>query len=306
MRYCIAVLPHAGLGNRLLPWARCRIFAHVNDVPMLATRWAQTKIGPLLRRERDPRIYHNLFVRPAHEIDGWRRLRLLLVVRRHPEPEPFALISPRSPSDRPELIIFQGQKDYFARLNGWHEFLLRELRAITHTRWLREAESVRDVPIGIHVRAGDVPAPPTGTTLSDLSTGVYRTPVSWFVRSLRAVRSELGFPARAFVVTDGTDQEIADLLAMDGVFRAREGSAISGILMLAQAKVLIASGGSTFGGWAAFLGQMPTILRPGHFWHWFELENRHGQYLGEFDPAAPSLLFIEQLRDLGRALRRYG
>src|SRR5229473_2140179 len=95
-RYCRAILPRTGLGNRLFPWARCRVFSFTNNVPMLSPRWAQLKIGPLLRGESDLRLYFNLFKRGADDVRGIRKLSLQLFSKTEPEETPVALQSTRN------------------------------------------------------------------------------------------------------------------------------------------------------------------------------------------------------------------
>src|SRR5438309_1148882 len=89
MLCCEAVLPRAGLGNRLFPWARCRVFSFASKVPMVSPRWTQLKIGPLLRNESDLRLYFNLFKPGADEVRGINKLRLRLFSKTEPEDLPF-------------------------------------------------------------------------------------------------------------------------------------------------------------------------------------------------------------------------
>lgn len=55
--YVIANLPRAGLGNKLLVWARALVFARMNDLPLLVSPWQQLSIGPVLRQEKRKRFY---------------------------------------------------------------------------------------------------------------------------------------------------------------------------------------------------------------------------------------------------------
>src|SRR5438105_4171690 len=84
--YCAARLPRAGLANRLFPYARCLVYSQRHGLPMLAPRWSQIKIGPLLRRETDSRLYNGMFSRPNWQLGGLRRLFVWLVARKIPEP----------------------------------------------------------------------------------------------------------------------------------------------------------------------------------------------------------------------------
>ena len=53
----LARLQNGGLANRLFPWARAIVYSKRFDLGMLPVRWQQAKVGPLLRRETDLRLY---------------------------------------------------------------------------------------------------------------------------------------------------------------------------------------------------------------------------------------------------------
>src|SRR5205823_797155 len=106
---------------------------------MFSPLWAQMKIGPLLRGESDFRFYHDLFRTRVQEVGILREMCLQCVARRQPEPDDFGPPEPRVGS-RPVVVVFEGLRDYFRRLDGWHEFLYKEIRAMTRNRWLAEAD----------------------------------------------------------------------------------------------------------------------------------------------------------------------
>lgn len=268
---------------------------------MLSPAWIQIQIGPLLRRESDLRFYLNLFKKKPEDIGAIRRTWLQVVSRKISEPQDFKLL-PIKDGSRNTVIVFSDTQDYFQRLNGWDQFLLREIQSITKDRWLKEADSISKVPIGIHVRRGDFSEPKSDEEF--YVSGSLRTPLSWFIKSLKIIRDVLGFPARAFVVSESGEKELRDLLSLKDTILFRTGSAISDLLFLSKAKILIGSGGSTFSAWAAFLGQMPTIAHPGQSLAWFKLINRKGCYLGEFDPNCPPQSFIDQIRAMSELLAR--
>ena len=54
-------LPKAGLGNRLLVWARAILFAQMNDIPVIEPNWSNFSLGPYLRGESDKRYYRQFF-----------------------------------------------------------------------------------------------------------------------------------------------------------------------------------------------------------------------------------------------------
>jgi hypothetical protein len=126
--------------------------------------------------------------------------------------------------------------------------------------------------------------------------------MEWFVESLSGIRDICGFDVPAFVVSDASDRALADLLHMEAVTRVDTGSAIGDLLVLSKARLLIASGGSSFSAWAAFLGQMPTVSYPGQSLGWFEIMPVLGQYIGEWShrSSTPRPL-VEQIHTLGRS-----
>src|ERR1051325_6727244 len=268
MLYCHAILPKAGLGNRLFPWARCRIFSFVNKAPMLRPAWAQLRLGPLLRRETDWRHYSDLFTAAPDEITSVKRLVVRSISRRESEDDSTAnLIS----NGGKVVRGFEGERDRFKPLNGWHELLGAELRTITRPRWRSVVDQIPSVPVGIHVRMGDFVEPG-----SDPNNPHVRVPRSWYVESLRAIRRAADYPVRAIVVSDGREHELSELLSEENVSFLRTGSAISDLLLLSRSDILIGSAGSSFSAWAAFLGQMPSIAHPSRGFGWFNLINQKG------------------------------
>jgi hypothetical protein len=169
------------LGKRLFPWARCCVFASLHEAPMLSPQWAQFKLGPLLRRESDLRLYATLFQQRSGDIGGLRRLWLqtqLMYVG-----EPAQLDCPPASSGDATIVFFDQERDHFQRLNGWDSFLYAELRATTRPRWLQAVLAAPELPIGIHVRRGDFALSQDGWLF---------TPITWFAATLRLIRQAVG------------------------------------------------------------------------------------------------------------------
>lgn len=285
MIYCKAILHKAGLGDRLFPWARCRIFSYVNAIPMLAPIWIQLRVGTVLRSENDPRIYYDLFKGNPNDIHGLKKIYLELFSKKIPEPEIFNQPLKSRPVNN-TLFQFKGPKGCFLNLNGWQDFLYNEIRLITCEKWLKKIDGYSEIPIGIHIRRGDF-----GKLISE---GGRSIPIIWFINSLKTIRRFIGCDIKAYVSSDGKKEEIQEILNEPNVSLIKTGSAIGDLLTLSKSKVLIVSP-SSFSGWASFLGQMPTIAHPGHSLTWFNLTNNSkGLYLGEFDPQKPNNIFLEQ------------
>jgi hypothetical protein len=253
-------------------------------IPMLTPRWSQLKLRRLLRRDHDTRVYWNLFRRRPN---GYVRSGLGLTLRLSTTPrldEPEDLHVPPHDRDMPGVIVFSGERDHFKALNGRNELIHQELIRMTRRRWTDCADQVGPVEVGIHVRRGDFVEARSADDF--VSKGAIRTPLDWFVTTLTIVRRVSGRTLPAVVVSDAADDSLTDLLRMDDVRRVDTGSAIADLLVLTRARLLIASGGSTFSAWAAFLGQMPTVAYPGQSLTWYQIAPTRGQYIGVLDPSA--------------------
>ena len=248
-----------GFGNRLYPWARCHLYARQAGVPMLAPYWWwPPRLGSLLKEP--PAVAElpgNLYIRgmralPAY-IGGARR-------------------SVIEATSRGEIRVFRGEAGRLNDVQGGEAELLAALRAMS-TRTMKVDTSY----IGVHVRRGDFSA-------------AARTPLAWFAGALRAVRAAVGREVVAIVVSDGKAGALHGLLREPAVTLARTGSPLADLLLLAGARVLLASG-SSFSAWGAFLGGMPAVTQSQHSLAWFGL--RAGGYLGQFEPQVGNREFLD-------------
>jgi hypothetical protein len=258
--YCAAHFSRGmGLGNRLYPWARCHLYARQAGVPMLAPHWWwPPRLGSLLK---DPP--------PIAELPGHLYVR---GIRALPEYIGGARRSVIESTSRGKLRVFRGEAGRLNDLQGGEAELLAALRAMS-TRTMKVDISY----IGVHVRRGDFSA-------------AARTPLAWFASVLRAVRAAVGREVAAFVVSDGKVGALHELLREPAVTLARTGSPLADLLLLAGARVLLASG-SSFSAWGAFLGGMPAVTQPQHSLAWFGLRARG--YLGQFEPQVGNREFLE-------------
>jgi len=292
-----------GFGNRLFPWGRCRIFAEVNKAIMISPVWMRPAVGQLFRGGIDYNSYlrqlilFRLFKRRDGDpgvLGGFLKTRNARVLHEPPEPAlPFTL----QDDEGDKMILFSGWERHFAPLNGWHVFLQQELRSMTRQLFLDVADAIEDVPVGICIRCGNDFAEPSNVDYAPLNDGE-KTPIKWFIASLNLIRQAVGHPVKAYVVSDGTKDQLRELLDMENVCFVRPGSAISDLLVLSKAKVLLASGSSSFAAWGAFLGQMPSISHPGQSLKNWGIEGTMGQYIGEFSPSDPADEFLKEAEQL--------
>jgi len=260
-RYAYAQLPGrdllavrlsgAGLGNLLVPWARSLIAARRYSLTLVTPTWPQIKIGPLLRREPDKRLYLRVFGPLPGEVHGARKL--ITLTRAHRVPE-SALATPASvPSD--SVVVFGGISAH--TLLGSDRLISAALWAMTRPA-LRTGVPAKQVgAIAVHVRLGDFRPPLRG----DAPAANTRIALSWYVEKLRQLRAELGADLPAAVFSDGRDGELQPLLRLPRCRRVSHGPAISDLLAMSRYAALIASR-SSFSVMSAYVGQVPTVWPP--------------------------------------------
>ena len=297
MLYCYPKFVRgAGLGNRLFTWARCRLFAKENDAAMISPLWFRLAISQFFRGGVGYSSYLNqvmlydLFGQKDGDVSWakglWLR-RSLPVISEH------EFVVHAQPEDI--VVLFDGNVCGFKGLNGWNGFLLNELRNITLDKRLRIVDGWGDVPVGINIRCGNDFKPAPEENDFERVGWLQKTPIRWFVDTLEFIRKHCGYPVKAVVVSDGTESQLSEILAVENVHFLRPGTAISDLLVLSKSKVLLASGSSTFSAWASFLGQMPTITAPGHPMTNWGLKPTSGQYIGEFRPQSPEPVFVDEI-----------
>lgn len=250
-----------GLGHGLLAWARCVVWCHDRDARVIAPRWLRLRIGPYLRRERDKRFYYRLF-RTGRQIGGWSRLRLLVTADRLNAETQMPL--PGYRPARSTVVVFanalaDNERKHFHEIVGRSGIVREALIDMTCPQFL--PPSPRTPHVAIHVRGGDFATPAGIETIKSGSHNL-RLPVDWYVEMLAGLRRRLGVDLPAVVYSDCPDAEIAPLFALPRVARSRYKDAITDMLAISGASVLISSG-SGFSRWGSYLGQVPRLCFPG-------------------------------------------
>ncbi len=259
--FAYAKLPRAGLGNMLLVWARARVFATVNRLPLMASPWARRfAIGPYLRRERSKRRYEGGFD-PHQELSRIERLYALRVCRRVHEP-PCSELERAQSSTTYVFDTVPHWSDYFRDLKAHRDLVRDALFRMTSAETLASLSRLPAPVVGMHVRMGDYRKLSPGTDFAKV--GTTRTPLGYFAAVIRTLRSLHGSELPVTLFSDGHDHELAELLGLPGVTRAPRAHDLVEMLLLAKSRVVVCSAGSTFGYWSAFLADAPVIMHPDH------------------------------------------
>jgi Glycosyl transferase family 11 len=296
-------LPHAGLGNMLIVWARARLFAHLNNLPIVEPNWNIPHIGPWLRGERDKRFYGGLFQSAGYLRRNDLLLHSLFRKKQFFYNPPINVLSSNSLDSKVggnRLFVFNELPgftlesfDYFQDLKEADQFIREELFGMIKVNHFESINS-RPVPqIGIHIRMGDF-MPETEFNNSPIS----RTSIAWFINVLQEIRSVIGSDIPATIFTDGYRDKLKDILTMPNVMLSPpSSSALSDMVTLSRSRVILASSHSTFSSWGTYLGQCPTVRAPRDgcvYGGAIASKNVDTVYEGEYDPgcmAMPKILF---------------
>lgn len=273
-----------GLGNLLLTWAEFAVGTGKYGLIPIAPTWPQFKLGPLARNESDKRFYRDLFVKAPAEVGGIKKLKLLSTLPRIPAAD-FAKGSCPRPlaNSRGVLVEFDNAGALFGRILEDHAFVRSELLRITRAKHQIGLEHDFRQSISAHIRLGDFRAESLGT------------PINWYARAITEVRRAIGSDLPVYVFSDGQDAELRPILNIPGTKRLGFGSSIADLWALSSADILIASGGSTFSKWAAYLGRMPVVYPPGTLYQKLYPENPAAE-VEWCEGESFSSAFIEQLK----------
>jgi hypothetical protein len=289
-KYLIPIFARgSGIGTRLFPWARCVLHSKNYNGQILRPNWVQPRIGPMLRGGIDYKSYHRqillygLFNVPESAPSLLRELKARFLIKQVEEDYYLNNKIFFDNSNEEILVKFKGDKGRFTNLNGYDVFLKEELFKITKYQWRTFIDTFKNVPIGINIRLGN-DFKKAGSFVDHYNHEATQTPVEWFANSLISVRKMVGHEAAAYIVTDGTEDQLKCLMELPNTHFVRPGCAISDLLILSKSKILLRSGGSSFSAWASFLGQMITISHPGQSMNEFNMINKHNFYTGEFMP----------------------
>ncbi len=293
-----------GLGNRMFTWARAALYARSQNAPMLAPFWPRWTTTGLIRGGLDHKSFLRqislvgAFENAPDYIKGGEKLRRLLGAKRVAED------SIENPGANDTFVrVFRGEGRQFADINGHNKELLSEYRLIVKHNWRQFVEKSPKFVIGINIRRGK-DFKDARTEEEFLTRGAVRTPLWWFVDALRYTRSVLGSEAPALLVSDGTESDLAPVLAEGSVSLLRPGCASSDLYALSRSLVLIGSGGSSFSAWASFFARCPTITIKGQSLRWFSLDHGDDIFVGEFHPDSRPDLFHQNLNELKQRLER--
>lgn len=243
-----------GLGNILFSYARAVVYVRKNKgVQLIWPTWPSFKIGPILRREKDKRFYVDLFRNHSGYLHGIQKSWLLLS-KNHIGEEQAAT------AERGDIIEFSGFVDCFEPILEDSAIVLEDIKKNLSKKSQKALAFDAKNSVCMHVRLGDF----SRGSWQEVLEGKHCSsiPIEWYVQMAREIRRIVGRDVKIYCFSDGTDEELQPLLALENIERKTCGTAIADILALSTAGVFVASG-SSFSMWARYLGRMTTIMLPG-------------------------------------------
>lgn len=234
----------AGLANNMFVVSRAWLLSRKHCCTMLRPTWEHLSIGPYLRREHDKRHYCGLFRRDGVVAEA--KKLWLLHTRRH---------------IREVAIDFSLSHEVIVRVEGLGNYFQDLIHDPDEVRSYFKHEikpsALSQVPknlsdyIAIHIRLGDYPAQ-------------WRIDLSWYCGIIESLQKQSSKFLKFLLFSDGNDTELSTLLKLPGVSRSFYGNALADIIGISRCSMLIGSD-STFSGWGAYLGQMPSIFNRSHY-----------------------------------------
>ena len=244
LRHCV------GIGNLLCTWGEALLYARHEGLPMLWPTWAQMSRSSI----QSGRTYFNLFQNDGSYIDGPKKLMALGGV--YPGHQ-LVSIGPKIP--------YHPNWTYGTSTEENHSVVTSALRSMLRLEDAQRSDELAGDGefVAVHVRRGDFNRA-TNHFDDDFGRNV-NTPISieWFAQMIDVARESTGCN-RAIVISDGTDEELAELATKRGVSIQRE-EALIDMLVASRAKGFVASG-STFSMWISYIGQMDTWVHPDYTW----------------------------------------
>ncbi len=256
----VALLPNAGLANKLFVWAAAEVFADLNGCTAQTIGWSYPKIGPWLRGDRSMRMYARFFYRSS--------LGALLAlggrfVGRHVHVEPRCVRLARL--DSRGTYVFKNVPDWrdmFGAVREHRTFVQARFAALLRPAYRKQLFAHPAPVVALHVRRGDFR--PLKSNEDFARVGGVQTPNNYFLSIIAGIRGAVGHDVPVTVFSDGSDAELAFLLSLPNVTRSHTQNDVVDLLLMSRARVIVPSAGSTFSEWAGFLSEAVIVRHPDH------------------------------------------
>lgn len=224
-----------GLANCLFVYAKAIVSSKKYNAQIIAPTWFNLTIGPYLRHQSDKRHYLGLF-NNTNEVTGISRLLKICFRKKYVDKTAFEKVDSG-------ILVEKDIYDFFEPLKGHSDCVRDYIIAHVCKGILRDVDTFDfSNCVAVHVRLGDFPMS-------------RRVPMSWYVSKIQ----EYADGKRVLLFSDGTNEELQQLLELDNVERVFFGGAIQDIIAISRCSYIIGSD-SSFSAWGAYLNQVPCCF----------------------------------------------
>jgi hypothetical protein len=240
-------LPRTGIGNKLFVWAQGYVFSKTNNCRHITTGWTKLHIGPILRGDASWRFYRGYTKTSKLFFDSFVLFTIFPFKKKK-----FLKQEDCDKTQIQESIYcfdtYPLPKDYFFALNPQREALKIGLQNYLNPSITEQAKTYTAPFIGVHIRLGDYK-----------KSGLL-SPMSYYTEGVKKVRQIIGEDVPVTVFTDGSKEEVNDILMLPNTHLANDDKDIVHLLWLSRSQIIIMSSISTFSLWAGFLADDSSIL----------------------------------------------
>jgi hypothetical protein len=241
-------LPKAGLGNKLIVWARAYVFAEKYNYKLYRTSWIYFNIGPFIRRERKKRLYF-LYLKKNNFSSILMQIIFPLI------PKSKIQKNPLLPSENKKFYIYHftwqdNMYDFFKENIINRDLIRLGIKSLLVEKVQTKIASLKNPTIGVHIRRGDY----------NLHAG--KTKDEYFIQVINEIRRTANENLPVTIFTDGTEAEMKPFLQLGNVELAEEKEDILDIFELSNSKICILSYYSSFSFWSGFLCTNRVIIHP--------------------------------------------
>lgn len=257
-KLAISKLPSAGLGNKLFSWAAGALFAHLNQCPHYIVGMTRVHLGTFLRKERSKRFYFGYFKNEVISLFGKG-----LFLKKYTLPQKAANITPTESG----LYIFSEithWTDHFVTLKDYRKEVLTLFWNGLSPKVTTQINLYPAPAIALHIRMGDFRELKEGEDFAKV--GAVRTPLSYFEKIIAKIRAFVDWEVPVTIFSNGSDEELREILTLPNVVRAEEDMDIVHLAVLSKSSVIVMSAGSSFSFWAGFLSDGILINHYNHIY----------------------------------------
>lgn len=212
---------------------------------MVQPTMRQLKLGTLLRRENDKRLYSSVFRhRMARDWINWATAKTLTQVTED--------VAMQNIDHYSRLCIrYEGLGRYFTDISGDREIVADWIKSHAHL-----GSTLDEYDIAIHVRLGDF------TKVQDKTLNYsVRTPFEWYREALEKARQLIGDAnPRIYLFTDDNPELVKTKLQIPKIRIDPSRNAAAAIWNLSKAQCIVTSR-SSFSMWGVYLGDSHAV------WH---------------------------------------